>query len=714
MHKRLKSIILAAVLAVSLPIAGYSGAVQASASQVNPIALFVDDTLLEGLDAPPIIFNDYAFVPARSVFERMGAEVTWIPPTQEIIVSLESVTVVMQIGSNFAIVSGELVGMTTPPQLINGHTMIPLRFVSQALGFEVNWDGARREVNVWTTRQKNNVSPPVNEPAADTPQDSNDHLGNDNVPPPSAEDTTPRNISATAIPAQQHPETRLTSVNASVLGTTPGTISYGITAAGPISRVDKLFLYGNRVILDIHNAGSSLPTVTPIASSRFVRQVRTNTVDSTYANATRVVFDLHAPFDVSVTVSEDRRTVNLNFTQISVTDIRMTTDGTTDTVIIDLNGVPRPSTSFNRTTQTFTVDLPGAYVGTAVNRAEQGRHVSHILSSQPEPTAGQVAFTVRGETSVQKEVVGNSIVITFAEPTYRNISYNSATRTLSIAGGGLPINTASVVRNNEYLARRYTMGLGQNLSTHLGFGSFYIGDEFLDSVTIQTDAQGQTHLVFATNRVLAFTITEDHQYIHIRARLPREVYSHIVVVDPGHGGSDSGAPHGGFYEKDLVLQKALKLIANIRRTDDIKVYTTRYTDVDVSLRQRVNLANEIGADLFISIHNNASDRNPNANGTETYYSARPNANPNSINSRAAAEIFQRNILSAINFNDREVRQSRFYVIHYTTMPAVFLEVGFMSNAAELQRLADPAVQQRAADGIYAAIREVFSVYTPQR
>ena len=714
MQKRIVSIILAAILAVSLPVTGYFGAVQVNASPVNPIALFIDDTLIEGLDAPPILFNDYAFVPARSVFEIMGAEVTWIPPTQEIIVSFETVTVAMQIGSNSAMVSGTLVEMTTPPQLINGHTMIPLRFVSQALGFEVNWDGARREVNVWTAAQNNAAPPPANIPNENAAPPAPPSVNNNNVSPANAEGTTPRNISPAAIPAQQHPETMLTSISASVPGAIPGTVSYSITAAGPISRVDKLFLYGNRVVLDIHNADNNLPAVTPVAASRFVRQIRTDAVESTYDSATRIVFDLYAPFDVSVTISEDRRTVNLSFTQISVTDIRLNSVGNIDTVIIDLNGAPRPSTLFNRDMQTFTVDLPGAHIGTPINQAQQGNFVSQIVSSQPEVTAGRIVFTVRSETSVQTEVVGNSIVITFTEPTYRNISYNSATRTLSIARGGMPVHVASITHNDEYLARRYTLSLGQNLQAHLGFGKFYIGDEFLSGVTIQTDAQGQTHLVFDTNRVLAFTVTEDHQHIHIRARLPREVYSHIVVVDPGHGGGDSGAPHGGLYEKDLVLAKTLKLIANIRRSGDIKVYTTRYTDVDVSLRQRVNLANEIGADLFISIHNNAHDTNFAANGTETYYSARPNANPNSISSRDAAVIFHRNLLSAINFNDREVRQSRFYVIHHTTMPAVFFEVGFMSNAAELQRLADPVVQQRVADGIYAGIREVFSVYTPQR
>ena len=706
MQKKLISIILAAVLVLSLSVVG---AAQVNASQVNPIALFVDGVLVEGLDAPPIIFNEYAFVPARSVFERLGAHVSWIPPTQEIMVSFEDDTVVMQISSPFAVVGGIITEMNVPPQLINGHTMIPLRFVGEALGFDVRWDGASREVHVSTVRvAAPQAAPPVGNV---TPSDSS---MNNQPSPENAEETTPRDISTMAIPVQQHPQTRLASVDASILGAVPGMVSYGITASGPISRVDTLFLYGNRIAIDIHNADSSLPTVIPVASSRFVRQIRTSAVETNFANATRVVFDLHAPFDASVTISEDRRTVHLNFTQIAVTDIRMSSTGIADTIIVDLNGVPRPSMSFIRDAQTFVLDLPGVDIGTAVNRPEQGRFVSNIISSQTTPTVGRVSFAMRGDASVQHEVIGNSVVITFTEPTHRNISYNSATRTISIARGGLPINTSAITRNNEYLALRYTLGLGQNLHSLLGHGNFYVGDNFIESVAIQTDMHGQTSLVISTNQVLAFTITEDHEHIHIRARLPREVYSHIVVVDPGHGGSDSGAPHGGFYEKDLVLQKALKLIANIRRSGDIMVYTTRYTDVDVTLRQRVDFANAIGADLFISIHNNASDRNFAANGTETYYSARPNVNPNSISSHDAAQIFHRNLLNAINFNDREVRRSRFYVIEHTTMPAVFLEVGFMSNAAELQRLTDPVVQQRAADGIYAAIREVFSVYTPQR
>ncbi|MCL2851679.1 MAG: N-acetylmuramoyl-L-alanine amidase family protein [Defluviitaleaceae bacterium] len=720
MQKLIKSVVPAAMF-LTIVVAGFFGTEQvlANASDSSPISLVVENTLLIDLESPPVIYNDFTLVPARDVFENLGADVGWIPPTQEIIVSYEDNVVAMQIDSLYANVGGSLVTMSIPPRIINGRTMIPLRFVSESFGFDVQWDGQRRVAYVARSERDLLHAPGINIPPSLLPgyeqvQESRPENGHGQQYfeyEEDAEATTPRDISPFAITAESHPRTTLVSVEEASANVFLEMVSYGITASGPISRVDTLFLYGNRVVLDIHNAASSLPSVTE-TTSPFVRQVRSSSAGS---NVERVVFDLHAPFDVAVTMSEDRRSMFLSFTMNSVTDIRMAADGNADTVTINLDGVPNPSTFFLADPRRLVIDQPGSLMDTLIDDAQSGQFVSHIRSSQYSPTSGRVVLTFHGEVSVQTSVVGNSLIVTATAPTFRNISYDAASRTIVISKAGMHINSGAVTHDDEYLRLRYTLHMGYNLLSHLGYGTFPIYDDFINSVNIQTNAAGQTSLVISQRRILAFVVEEDTENIYIRARLPREVHSHIVVVDPGHGGSDPGAYYGGVAEKDLNLQIAERLIANIRQSGYIKVYTTRYEDVFVTLGERARLANEVG-DLFVSIHNNAVRRGGNtaANGTETHYWTRPNANPDSIGSREAAEIFHRTIIGMIGSNDREVRQSQFVVLSQTTMPAVFLEIGFMSNPAELQRLTDTAHQQLIADAIYASIREVFSIYAPRR
>ena len=729
MQKLLKLIVLAAGLVVMFQtavFAGFLGIVRVYADQAdvlgsNQILLVVDNILLTDLESPPVIYNDYTLVPARDVFESLGANVGWIPPTQEIIVSYEDSIVAMQIDSRFANVRGSLVEMSIPPRIINGRTMIPMRFVSESFGFDVQWDPQQREARV---ARKGDLLhsginiPPSLLPGYDQIQDNREDDGRYRQylePEENAVDTVPRDISPFAIPSESHPRVNLVSVNEASADVFIDMITYGVTADGPISRVDTLFLEGNRVVLDIHNAANSLPSITQM-SSRFIRQVR---AASEQAGVTRVVFDLHAPFDVGVTISGDRRSVYLSFEQVNVTDIRIVSDESSDTVTIDFNGAPNHTTSFLSAVgkRSFAIDLLGSSMTKKLDDAQTGRFVSHMHSSQHSAVSSRVVLTLREEASVTTDIVGNSLIVTVTTPTYRNISYDAASRTIIISKVGMGINAGAITHNDEYHNLRYILNMGYNLRDHLGYGEFPINHGAVESVSIQTNEAGETSLIISTHSILAFVVDEDNENIYIRARLPREVYSHIVVIDPGHGGHDNGASYSGILEKDLNLQISEKVAAIIRQSGHVKVYTTRNDDTFVSLADRASFANELG-DLFVSIHNNAVDvrrgGNPATNGTETFYWTRPNADPDSINSRDAAEIFQRNIVGAIGSTDRGVRSSQFVVLSQTTIPAVFLEIGFMSNPDELQRLADPEHQQIVAEAIYASIREVFSVYTPRR
>jgi N-acetylmuramoyl-L-alanine amidase len=171
-----------------------------------------------------------------------------------------------------------------------------------------------------------------------------------------------------------------------------------------------------------------------------------------------------------------------------------------------------------------------------------------------------------------------------------------------------------------------------------------------------------------------------------------------VAIDPGHGGGDPGAVGiGGLRETDIVLPIALK-VTSLLEGKGVRVILTRQADREIELEPRVAQANRARADLFVSIHANAIDMTrPDVNGIETYYYA--------DQSLALAQTLHSSILAATDRPDRRVRQARFYVLRNTAMPAVLLEVGFVTGAEDAALLGNSDYREQMAEAIARGILE---------
>jgi len=132
------------------------------------------------------------------------------------------------------------------------------------------------------------------------------------------------------------------------------------------------------------------------------------------------------------------------------------------------------------------------------------------------------------------------------------------------------------------------------------------------------------------------------------------------------------------------------------------VILTRATDTDVGLRERAEIANKRGADVFVSIHSNASYK-PDIGGTATYTLARDSSAYQREERLYLAQLLQEELVAALGLRDIGVLQENFAVLKYTQMPAALVEIAFISNPFEEQLLADPGFQARAAAAIARGI-----------
>ncbi|MEO8427669.1 MAG: N-acetylmuramoyl-L-alanine amidase, partial [Verrucomicrobiota bacterium] len=200
----------------------------------------------------------------------------------------------------------------------------------------------------------------------------------------------------------------------------------------------------------------------------------------------------------------------------------------------------------------------------------------------------------------------------------------------------------------------------------------------------------------------------------------------IVALDPGHGGEDPGTKSiiGDHFEKEYTLDWARRL-RPLLEAQGWQVYLTRTNDVRLSLNDRVNFADRVGAILFISLHFNSAFPNLKQSGLETYCLT-PSGMPSNLTRNFpddSKEVFPNNAFDLQNVElamrlhrsviettkrpDRGVRRARFMgVLRGHQRPAVLIEGGYLSNPQEARLIADPAFRQKLAESIANALNQV--------
>lgn len=186
-----------------------------------------------------------------------------------------------------------------------------------------------------------------------------------------------------------------------------------------------------------------------------------------------------------------------------------------------------------------------------------------------------------------------------------------------------------------------------------------------------------------------------------------------VVIDAGHGGSDPGAvgKEGNeilILEKDPNLEIALKVYSLLKK-EEVNVYLTRSKDVFLELSEIASFANSKEADLFVSIHNNASE-NTSVSGTMTMYAYDTPKENHTLSGKEFATIMQKHLVKATKAYDfGPTKNSSLYVIRKTSMPAVITESLFVTNKDDRTKLLDKAYIDAIAKSIYKGIMEALEV-----
>ena len=243
--------------------------------------------------------------------------------------------------------------------------------------------------------------------------------------------------------------------------------------------------------------------------------------------------------------------------------------------------------------------------------------------------------------------------------------------------------------------------------------NYFDSEPFLGSVSriddfSAYDDDGNAYFDITLNGIYDCNTTFENGYMYLNFVDPHKVYDNVVVIDAGHGGRDVGAIKGNYKEKDINLAIVLKLKELLDEDKSIRAYYTRLDDSNPSLKDRVGLANDVGADVFLSVHNNSLSGFGSSftNGTQVlYYASDPTGN-----SKTFAEICLDKVCSYLgNVNRGLVNGDDILIIHNSKAPVALVEVGFISQNDDLKKLIDEKYQRECAKALYDSIREMIDV-----
>lgn len=213
------------------------------------------------------------------------------------------------------------------------------------------------------------------------------------------------------------------------------------------------------------------------------------------------------------------------------------------------------------------------------------------------------------------------------------------------------------------------------------------GDSSFSSYSVKyADGYTKIYIKPRSKTIKGYRVTQTDSYIRVYYASPKSMYKQIVVLDAGHGGSDSGAVSYGYKEKTMTLKIVQAAKKYFDKDPDIKVYYTRLSDTYPSLSDRSDLANNVGADRFYSVHINSADSS-SAHGTETLYNSKGYKSTSGLTSYKWSSTIHPYIQSATGFSNRGlVDRTGLYVLRHTKTSSTLTEIGFVSNKSEAKKM----------------------------
>lgn len=626
------------------------------------VKIEIDGKEMVPKDMPAVIIDGRTMLPMRQIAQELGCEVNWNEAAKQIYVMRGSDIIVFTVDSKTGYENGKEFTMDVPATIVNDRTMLPVRALADALHLNIKWDDPNRIVSI----------------------QSGDTVVKDEPKAPESGQTTTGTLTGIQTPSAKDADQTFT-----------------IQADGPMGRYEKTFVDDQKIVLDFYGAKSSLPGEITKTNSDIVTGIRTATHENNGDSFTRVVFDLSGKKDYEVKQSADKKNITISFGKTTVDKISAVHSQNKDIITIGGTGSFGASVAMTADPQKIIVTIPNCQsnLSDKINTAD----LQYVLEGKVDTSKGNtVELVLAVEDLVQysyREETQN-LILEIYPTTLKNMRYDKNANVLYLDKKE-KIDTGSVKFEDHYLDGYFDVTLPGDYESDYGYGTYDVKGTVVENIEVSTKG-GNTTFRFKQNRISAYEVTDEGDSYAIRVKNPKEVYDKVLLLDAGHGGKDPGTSGNGMQEKNLNLTIAQKIAQKLQGSG-IKVYMTRDSDVYPENSTRAKTANDI-ADLMVSIHMNSGPET--ANGTETLYQVHANDNGARLTSKQLAEILQGKVVSATGNTNRGAKLwTDVLILNRTTVPAVIVEVIFITNTGDALKISNPAYQDQVAQAIADGIQE---------
>ena len=674
-------------------------AVNGSSLGVPKVNVLMDGNALKS-EVPSFIMGSRTLVPIRFVAESFGAIVDWENSTRTATINHNGNKVDLSIDSNVVLVNGNRVQLdeNSTPKLVtfkelkDSRTMVPVRFVSEVLGYIVDWD-------------KNTYTAKISSPASASPSESTNTLIN--------------NIDLIKSPGGNH----------SIL----------IKSDREIKYTTSFLSASNKLVIDIENSklnnieNFSIPYDMPVMDETIQRVEYSQFTTDPYTS--RVVLTLSENIEPKIEKSNENKDTTIYFKEdiikedivkedIIVIDARNRiesiyveeVDGRESLVIKGAKD-PKYNTMKLSNPDRIVIDImDSALVGGQLQNFNykiglvEGVRVSQFIPDNNYKSTDKIVRVVldikNGQDNPDVSIVSkdDKLIIYPKEDMWKDMEYkylnNQALFNIK--------NSSQTEYEVFYDTEKKELHIEiPSTASELPDGIYSINDRLVKEISVEK-IRRYTNIKISFKQNIAYSLLSrsGDEMISILASRDSNIKpgERTIVIDPGHGGKDSGAVAGKIYEKDINLPVSL-MLRDALVQNGYNVIMIREDDRDVGLYDRPIIGNKNNADLFISIHTNASLK-PQVKGLEVLYCPSYERDIKLEDQYPFAQSIHDNILALTNRPGRGiVKRPDLVVLNKTYMEAVLIEIGYMSNPEELEIVLSQSYQNLVVQGIVNGVKE---------
>lgn len=704
----------------------YNGKTVAYTGTIGSVS--VDGKMINLGKMPSIIINDTAMVYAYKVFGSapVSAKYSYNEKEGTVTLSKNDVTVKLTLGSKTAYVNGKAHSMDTAPLLVKNldsgvsHVMVPGSFISSYLGYNYRWDSSLKRSVITTRKEDNNNNGKPDGPELggddyipedkvflewnllDEYLDDYNKIGNtDNAKEIKSDETNTANIYSITKDYQS----------------TGNTETYSIISSTPFGNVTSTL---NDQTLTLHISNASTNNTSYHLGGTYV-----GNASSAYNYSdisTDVILNLNQKnMDYFLSLSEDKCTLKVTFFKNYLSKVTAGIKDGND--YITLTGLSKLDVELIDNNYQFILQISNVNngIGTKsfVNETAESLHSLRTVDSLT-VDSNIVQITIEKSEDATYEVTekDNEYTISFKEKRPETGSKN-----VSVMQFKMPedIDFSEITHEDRYYNNKFSIYIPGDQRSFYENTFYGYQDGRISKISFNYDSYNDvTEIIVNTTKLQGYKLKENNGYIDVTVGDPKDIYKNIVVLDAGHGGTDPGAVRKlngkTINEKDVnfsIIYDYCKKIFDAPESE-IKAYYSRYDNTKVDLYERAAFSKKVGADLFISLHMNANTKTT-VRGTEIYYSDANNSmSKMGLNSKKFASIFLDNLPSAVGTQKRSIFAKQYVVTKYNTVPAILIELGFMSNTSDLTLMTKSTFRESTAEAIYDILQMVFTTYPTGR